>query len=247
MVALVTGGNSGIGRATALAFAAEGATVVIAARRENLGAEVVAAIKAKGGEAFFIKTDVTSPTDIENLFKVITERYGKLDCAFNNAGRGASSRRLIDITIDEWNAVMNTNLRSVWLCMKYEIPIMVKQGGGTIVNCSAIAGIRCDEGMSLFSASKHGVLGATKAAALEIAHRNVRVNAVCPGFVDTPVLKELFKERSQTKDAILNAVPLQRLGKPEEVAGAVLWLCSKASSFVTGKEIVIGGGQGIRA
>jgi NAD(P)-dependent dehydrogenase (short-subunit alcohol dehydrogenase family) len=247
MVALVTGGNSGIGRATALAFAAEGARVIIAARRENLGAEVVETIKDKGGEAVFVKTDVTSPSDIENLFKVISEGYRRLDCAFNNAGRGARAQRLINIAMDEWNAVMSTNLRSVWLCMKYEIPMMVKQGGGTIVNCSSMAGIHYEEGMSLVSASKNGVLGLTRAAALEVAHRNVRVNAVCPGFIDTPLVEELVKESPQRKDAILSTVPLQRLGKPEEIAGAVLWLCSKASSFVTGKEIVIGGGQGIRA
>jgi NAD(P)-dependent dehydrogenase (short-subunit alcohol dehydrogenase family) len=164
MVVLVTGGNSGIGRATALAFAAEGARVIVAARRENLGAEVVGTIKDRGGEAVFVKTDVTSPSDIENLFKVISERYGGLDCAFNNAGRGARAQRLINITMDDWNAVMSTNLRSVWLCMKYEIPMMVKQGGGTIVNCSSMAGIHHEEGMSLVSASKNGVLGLTRAA-----------------------------------------------------------------------------------
>jgi NAD(P)-dependent dehydrogenase (short-subunit alcohol dehydrogenase family) len=247
MVALVTGGNSGIGRATALAFAAEGAKVIIAARREKLGAEVVAAIQDKGGEAVFIKTDVTVPDDIENLFKTITGRYGRLDCAFNNAGTGAPVRRLANTTMDEWNTVMNTNLRSVWLCMKYEIPIMVKQRGGTIVNCSSMAGIRCDDGMSLYSASKHAVLGLTKAAALETAHRNIRVNAVCPGFIETPMVEELFRESPQVKDEIMSAMPLQRFGKPMEIAGAVLWLCSNASSFMTGKEIVIGGGQGIRA
>jgi NAD(P)-dependent dehydrogenase (short-subunit alcohol dehydrogenase family) len=244
---LVTGGNSGIGRATALAFAAEGARVVIAARRENLGAEVVEAIKNKGGEAVFIKTDVTLPDDIENLFKAISAKYGRLDCAYNNAGMGIPARRLAKTTMDEWNAIMNTNLRSVWLCMKYEIPVMVKQGGGTIVNCSSVAGLRSEEGMSLYAASKHAVLGLTRAAALETAHRNIRINAVCPGFIQTPMVEETCKQSPTTRDAILAMVPLGRFGRPEEIAGTVLWLCSGASSFMTGKEMVIGGGQAIRS
>lgn len=246
MVALVTGGNSGIGRAAALAFAREGAKVVIAARREKLGVEVVKEIEDNGGEAIFIKTDVALPGDIENLFKAIAERYGRLDCAFNNAGVGASVRRLANTTMDEWNTIMDTNLRSVWLCLKYEIPMMVKQGGGAVVNCSSMAGIRSEEGMSLYAASKHAVLGLTKAAALETAHRNIRVNAVCPGFVQTPMVEALCTESPQMKDAIIATVPLRRFGKPEEIAGAVLWLCSDAASFMTGKEMVIGGGQGIR-
>jgi NAD(P)-dependent dehydrogenase (short-subunit alcohol dehydrogenase family) len=246
-VVLVTGGNSGIGRATATAFAAEGAQVVIAARRENLGAEVVKEIKDKGGEAVFIKTDVTLPEDIENLFKAITAKYGRLDCAYNNAGMGIPARRLARTTMDDWDIVMNTNLRGVWLCMKYEIPIMAKQGGGTIVNCSSIAGIRSEDGMSLYAASKHAVLGLTRAAALETAQRNIRVNAVCPGFIETPMVEETCKQSPTMRDAILSMIPLGRFGKPEEIAGAVLWLCSSASSFMTGKEMVIGGGQAIRS
>jgi len=246
-VVLVTGGTSGIGRATALAFGREGAKVVIAARRQNLGAEVVEEIKARGGEAVFMKTDVTLPGDIENLFKSIAAQFGKLDCAFNNAGIGVVPKRMAKTDLEEWNSVMNTNLRGVWLCMKYEIPAMVRQGGGAIVNCSSIAGMRCEEGMSIYSASKHGVLGLTRAAALECAHRNVRINAVCPGFVKTAMVEKLYAESPQMKDAIIKMIPLGRIGKPEEIAGAVLWLCSDAASFMTGKEIVIGGGQAIRS
>ncbi|MDO9514677.1 MAG: SDR family oxidoreductase [Syntrophales bacterium] len=245
-VVLVTGGTSGIGRATALAFGKEGATVVIAARRENLGAEVVDEIKKAGGEAVFIKTDVTLPDSIENLFKEISGRYGRLNYAFNNAGTSVSQRRTAKTTMDEWNLVMNTNLRGVWLCMKYEIPLLVKQGGGAIVNTSSILGLRSDDGASLYSASKHAILGLTKAAALEVAHRKVRVNAVCPGFIETAMPEKLWEDDPTVRDAIIQAIPLRRLGKPEEISGAVLWLCSDAASFMTGKEMAIGGGHGIR-
>lgn len=246
-VVLVTGGNSGIGRATALAFAREGATCIIAARREHLGSEVVAEIKAGGGNALFVKTDVMIAADIENLFKVIVEKFGRLDCAFNNAGTDAPLKRMANTTMDEWNTVMNTNLKGVWLCMKYELPIMARQGGGAIVNCSSIAGIRGDEGISIYSASKHGVLGLTKAAALENAHRKIRVNTVCPGFIRTPMLEKMIGQSQQIEDSILAMTPLKRISKPEEIAAAVLWMCSDAASFMTGKEMVIGGGQAIHS
>lgn len=245
-VVLVTGGTSGIGRATALAFGKEGATVIIAARRENLGAEVVDEIKKDGGDAVFIRTDVAIPDDIENLFKEISERYGRLNYAFNNAGTSVSPRRTVKTTMEEWDLIMNTNLRGVWLCMKYEIPLLIKQGGGAIVNTSSILGLRSDDGASLYSASKHAILGLTKAAALEVAHWKVRVNAVCPGFVETAMPEKLWKNNPAVKDAIIGAIPLQRLGKPEEISGAVLWLCSDAATFMTGKEMAIGGGHGIK-
>ncbi|HET58021.1 MAG TPA: glucose 1-dehydrogenase [Deltaproteobacteria bacterium] len=245
-VVLVTGGNSGIGRATAIAFAAEGASVVIAARRENLGADVVDEITGRDGKAEFIRTDVTEPGQVEALFAAIGERYGRLNHAFNNAGTGVPLRRLANTTMEEWTAVMNTNLRGTWLCMKYEIPMIRKEGGGSIVNNSSVMGLRCNDGLSLYSASKHAILGLTRAAALEVAHRKVRVNAVCPGFVDTDMARKIFDHNPAAKDAILASVPLGRLAKPEEIAGAVLMLCSDAATFMTGKEIVIAGGQGIR-
>jgi len=244
-VVLVTGGNSGIGRATSLAFAREGAKVVIAARRENLGAEVVDEIKKPGGEAVFIRTDVTLPDNIEALFKEISERYGRLNYAFNNAGTGIGLKRTVNTTMADWDTIMNTNMRGVWLCMKYEIPLLIKQGGGAIVNTSSILGVRSNDGLSLYSASKHAILGLTKAAALEVAHKKVRVNAVCPGFVETAMAEKLWEGDPAIKDALIASVPVQRLGKPEEIAGAVLWLCSDAATFMTGKEMVIGGGQGI--
>lgn len=246
-VVVVTGGNSGIGRTTAIAFAREGAEVVIAARRENLGNEVVAEIKAAGGEAIFVKTDVTAPSDVENLFKLIMERYGRLDCAYNNAGTGQGVKRLANVDMDDWNRVMNTNLKGVWLCMKYELPIMAAQRSGVIVNCSSVAGVRGDEGVSIYAASKHGVLGLTKAAALENAHRNIRINAVCPGFIRTPMVDNMINRSPQMEANTMAKLPVGRLGKPEEIAGAVLWMCSDAASFMTGKEMVIAGGQAIHS
>jgi NAD(P)-dependent dehydrogenase (short-subunit alcohol dehydrogenase family) len=243
----VTGGNSGIGRAAALAFAKEGAKVVIAARRQHLGNEVVDEIKAAGGEAVFVKTDVTVPGDVENLFRFIVEKFGRLDCAYNNAGTGQGIKRMANTTLDDFNAVMNTNLKGVWLCMKHELPIMAQQRSGVIVNCSSVAGIRGDEGVSLYSASKHGVLGLTKAAALENAHRNIRINAVCPGFIRTPMVDRMLSQSPQMEANTVTKLPVGRLGKPEEIAGAVLWMCSDAASFMTGKEIVIGGGQAIHS
>jgi NAD(P)-dependent dehydrogenase (short-subunit alcohol dehydrogenase family) len=244
-VALVTGGNSGIGRATSLAFARDGARVVIAARREELGQAVVREIKKEGGDALFIKTDVTNPTAVENLFKEIIDHYGKLDLAFNNAGVGGPLNRLAKQTMETWDLVINTNLRGVWLCLKQEIQQMLKQGGGAIVNTASTAGISGSPGSAIYSASKHGVLGLTKSAAADYATKNIRINAVCPGPIMTPMLEEGFTERPAMREAYLATVPMGRFGEPEEIAAAVLWLCSNEASFMTGYSITVGGGQTI--
>jgi len=244
-IVLVTGGNSGIGRATALAFAVNGAKVVIAARREELGYAVVEEIHKESGEAVFIKTDVTIPSDIDNLFHKIKVIHGGLDFAFNNAGVMGPMNRLDRETVETWNLVMNTNLFGLWLCMQHEIRQMLSQGGGAIVNMASTAGISGSPGSAIYSASKHGILGLTKSAGAEYATKNIRINAVCPGPVMTPLLKGIFEERPSMENAYLSTVLMGRFGASEEISGAVLWLCSDEASFMTGHSIVIGGGQAV--
>lgn len=247
-VVLVTGGNSGIGRATALAFGREGAKVVIAARRENIGADVVNEIKSQGGEALFVKTDLMVAEQINVLFKTIDEKYGRLDCAYNNAGVWPKMKRTINYSIEEFDTVMNINVKAVWRCMRQEISMMVNAGGGAIVNCSAVSGLQTQEGTSIYVASKHAVLGLTKSAALEFGRKNIRINAVCPGVIETPMLeKQLADGGPQLKETMLNITPLGRFGKPEEIASMVLFLCSDASSYITAKGLVVAGGQCIRS
>ena len=197
----------------------------------------------KAGEAVFIRTDVTNPTDVEDLFKEIMNRFGRLDCAFNNAGFGGPMNRLAKQTLENWDQVINTNLRGVWLCMKHEIQQMLKQGSGVIVNTASTAGISGSPGAAIYSASKHGFIGLTKSAAAEYATKNIRINAVCPGPIMTPMLEGRFLERPPMKEAYLSTVPMGRFGVPEEIAGAVLWLCSNEASFMTGYFMTIGGGQ----
>ncbi|MRR17803.1 MAG: glucose 1-dehydrogenase [Deltaproteobacteria bacterium] len=245
-VVLVTGGTSGIGRATALAFGAEGAFVIIAARRENLGQEVVAAIEANGGKAVFIRTDIRVPAQIDRLFQEIESRCGRLDCAFNNAGLSSFGMPpAAKITEEEWDDILNTNLRGTWLCMKHEISQMLKQGGGVIVNTASVLGLTGEYGLASYCASKHGIIGLTKTAALEYAHKNIRVNAVCPGPIRTEMMEAPMAHYPKMKDLLLAKTPMRRMAEPEEIAGAVLWLASAESSFMTGKELVVAGGQGV--
>lgn len=246
-VALVTGGNSGIGKATALAFAREGAKVVIAARREKEGAEVVSDIKSKGGDALFVKTDLMIAAEIDNLFKTIQDQYGRLNIAFNNAGVWPTMKRAASYSLEEFDALMNINVKAVWRCMKHEINMMMNTGG-SIVNTSSVAGWGGQEGTSIYTASKHAVIGLTRAAAIEFGRKNIRINAVCPGITQTPMLERQLAEGGEARrKAMLDITPLGRFAKPEEIAGNVLFLCSDAASYITAKSIVVGGGQCIRS
>jgi NAD(P)-dependent dehydrogenase (short-subunit alcohol dehydrogenase family) len=241
-VALVTGGSSGIGRATAQIFAREGAKVVVADVLVEGGEETVRLIKAAGGEAIFVKTDVSQPADVEALVKRAVETYGRLDCAFNNAGIEGVIQPTADYSEAHWDRVIAINLKGVWLCMKSELQQMLKQGGGAIVNTASVAGLVGGAGASAYVASKHGVNGLTKTAALEYAKAGIRVNAVCPGAIRTPMLERAFAGNPQLMESMAAMEPVGRMAAPEEVAEAVVWLCSDAASFVTGLPMAVDGG-----
>jgi NAD(P)-dependent dehydrogenase (short-subunit alcohol dehydrogenase family) len=242
-VALVTGGGSGIGRATALAFAREGATVVIADKDAKGGEETVRMIKQAGGEATFVKTDVSKAAEVESLLNKTIETYGRLDCASNNAGIGGSGVSAADCTEEVWNRTINVNLKSMWLCLKYEILWMSKHGGGVIVNTSSILGLKGAPEDTDYIVSKTGIVGLTKSAALAYAKAGIRVNAVCPGMTDTPMVKQKGENYFLTRDErAKQEVPLGRIGAPEEIAEAVVWLCSDAASYVTGIAMPVDGG-----
>ena len=241
-VALVTGGGSGIGRATALAFARDGARVVIGNRNVQRGEETVSMIRAAGGTASFRRTDVLVAADIEALVKHAVSEYGGLDLAFNNAGIEGEPRPLAEQTEANYDAVMDINVKGVWLSMKYEIPQMLDQGGGAIVNCSSVAGVIGFPGIGIYSASKHAVIGLTKAAALEYSAQGIRVNAVNPAVIDTEMVDRLADGMNMKKDDLTTFHPIGRLGRVEEVAEAVLWLCSEKASFVTGHSLMVDGG-----
>jgi NAD(P)-dependent dehydrogenase (short-subunit alcohol dehydrogenase family) len=244
-VAIVTGGNSGLGKATAEAFAREGARVVIAARREDLGNDVAAAIRASGGEASFIRCDVSSESDVRALVDGTLEKYGRLDYAYNNAAAapGPSMVPLGELDSAAFDAQANTSLRGIFLCMKYEIQAMLTGGGGAIVNCSSTASMR---GMVLYGAyamAKAGVESLTRTAAHEYASKGIRVNAVCPGPFQTPLGEEASKcTPPEVLAAALARIALQRIGKPHELAEAVLFLCAPGASFITGTTLVVDGG-----
>ena len=243
-VALITGGASGIGRATALAFAREGAKLIIADRNEEGGQQTVHLIKENGGEAIFVKTDVAQATAVEALISKAVETYGRLDCAHNNAGIGSRPRVLLhELTEESWERVISINLKGVWLCMKYEIIQMLTQGGGALVNTASIMGLVGSWSRSgAYNASKHGVVGLTKTAALEYATSGIRVNAVCPGYIRTPLIEEALTSNPEMEAQIVARHPVGRMGTPEEIAEAVVWLCSDAASFVTGHTMTVDGG-----
>ena len=241
-VALVTGAGSGIGRASALAFAREGASVVVNFSANIKGAEeTVRMIGEAGGNAISIQAHVEKAAEVEAMVNKTIETYGRLDCAFNNAGVPASGKRTADCSEEDWDHIININLKGVWLCMKYEIPQMLKQGKGAIVNNSSIAGLVGQQKRPAYIASKHGVVGLTKVAALDYIKDNIRVNAVCPAGIVTPILERVFARGPGWKEEMLHDVPMGRLGMPEEVAEAVVWLCSDAASFITGHALPVDG------
>ena len=243
-VALVTGGASGIGRATALSFARQGAKLIIADMNAEGGQQTVHIITENGGEATFVQVDVSKAIEVEAMISKAVETYGRLDCAHNNAGIGSRPRApLHECTEETWDRVLAINLKSVWLCMKYEIIQMLKQGSGTIVNTASIMGLVGSwSGTAAYNASKHGVVGLTKTAALEYATAGIRVNAICPGYIQTPLIEEALTSNPALEAQIVARHPVGRMGKPEEIAEAVVWLCSDAASFVTGHTMTADGG-----
>ena len=241
-VALVTGGASGIGRATALTFAREGAKLVIADLNEDGGRQTAHRIVEQGGEAIFVQVDVTSASAVEALISKTVQTYGHLDCAHNNAGISGGGRALTaEYPEETWHQVIAVNLTGVWLCMKYEIPQMLSQGSGAIVNTASVAGLIGGRGIAAYVASKHGVVGLTKTAALEYATQGIRVNCVCPGVIQTPMTARGLDD-PERRARIIASEPIGRVGTPEEIAEAVVWLCSDAASFVTGHTMTVDGG-----
>lgn len=241
-VVIVTGGASGIGRAAALALGREGAHVVVGDLNPDGGQETVHMIADEGGDACFVPTNVANAADVQQLVEAAVATYGRLDCAFNNAGIGKAPRPITDKPEDEWDAVIGVNLKGIWLCMKYEIPALLAAGGGAIVNMASVAGLVGIPGVTDYAASKHGIVGLTRSVALEYAQQNIRVNAVCPGYTDTPMVAALLQEMPQMADAVALVSPMQRMCQPEEVAEAVVWLCSDKASFVNGQALALDGG-----
>jgi NAD(P)-dependent dehydrogenase (short-subunit alcohol dehydrogenase family) len=238
---LVTGAGAGIGRAAAVAFGAVGARVVVAGRREDELAETLRRVRDAGGDGAAVVTDIRREADVERMIGTAVDRHGGLHCAFNNAGVFGRTGRLADDTAENWDEVIGTNLTGTWLCMKLEIAAMLRQGGGTIVNCSSVSGVAGHLGSGAYTASKHGVVGLTRSASLQYARRGIRINVVCPGSTDTEMLRSVYRTPEELARRA-DLLPIGRLGLPEEVAAVVLWLCSDASSFVTGQVLCTDGG-----
>lgn len=238
-VVIVTGGSSGIGRATAIEFAKQGAKVVVAARRTAAGSETIRQIEAIGGDSQFIKTDVTQSQEVENLVKQTVQSYGRLDYACNNAGFGKTIP-LMERTEAEWDVEVDVNLKAVWLCMKHQIPAMRQSGGGSILNMASMGGsvIGVPE-LTSYNAAKAGVIGMTRSAAIEFAKQGIRINAISPGLIATDILANVTAD---VVEQMVASIPMQRAGTAEEIAKAVVWLCSDSASYITGQNLVIDGG-----
>jgi NAD(P)-dependent dehydrogenase (short-subunit alcohol dehydrogenase family) len=242
-VAFVTGAGSGIGRATALAFAREGASVVAADVSEQGNQETVRMIEEPSGRALALRCDVTRSGDVKAALDRTVETFGRLDVAFNNAGVEQEEAATAELAEEVWDRVIDIDLRGVFLCMKHEIALMLEQGGGAIVNTSSGAGVKGFPNGAAYVAAKHGVIGLTRAAALDYAASNIRINAVCPGIIDTRMMDRVTGDTPEGRQQVISQEPIGRMGKPEEIAAAVVWLCSEAASFVVGHAMVVDGGQ----
>ena len=241
-VSLITGGGSGIGKASALAFAREGSKVVVADVNVEGGEQTVRLIQDTGGEATFVRADVSISSDVSDMVSHAVQTYNRLDCAFNNAGVSGGPGRVHEYTEENWSRVLNINLTGVWLCMKYEIIQMLNQGGGAIVNTASVMGLVGGSRSPAYGATKHGVVGLTKTAAVDYAREAIRVNAVCPGYIRTPMIEQGVLLDPGGEERVVSRHPMHRLGTPEEIAEAVVWLCSDAASFVTGHAMAVDGG-----
>ncbi|KTC77253.1 Levodione reductase [Legionella bozemanae] len=244
-VAFITGAGTGIGRAAALAFAREGAKVIATGLSDKNVQETANLVKKSGGTALPINCDVTNEEEIISALDQTIKTFGRLDFAFNNAGIEQPLKPVIDITLKEWDQLLAVNLKGVFLCMKHQIPLLLKQGGGVIVNTSSGAGVKGFRGQAAYAATKHGLIGLTKSAALDYADANIRINAVCPGIIETPMMDRFTEGTNEGRQRVIAQEPVGRMGKPEEIAETVIWLCSDAGAFTVGAAIVVDGGQTI--